>query len=164
MLPFRGAYSPPCTSLISLMTEGAVASLPVRGSPCTSSRGSHPNHFLSRDSGVPKSLKLGLPQLWSPITLRADLGLRCGLKQSCSYCQELSNDMSHTIYKQVNRVDSRPLFSGRKSTSSLTIGLSFGHNLCFKCPNEQCEPILNIYVLGAFQWYKEHHKPLSFDS
>ncbi len=40
---------------------------------------------------------------------------------------------------------------------------SFGHNLCFKCPNDQCEPILNIYVLRDFQWYKKRHKPLSFD-
>ncbi len=45
----------------------------------------------------------------------------------------------------------------------LTPGLSFGRNLCFRCPNEQCEPILDIYVPRAFQWYKEHHKPLSFD-
>jgi hypothetical protein len=53
--------------------------------------------FLSRDSrvGVPKSRQLGLLQLWSPITLRADLRLRCGLKKSCSSCQELSNDMWH---------------------------------------------------------------------
>jgi len=32
-LPFRGTCSPPCISSISLMTEGAVASLPARGSP-----------------------------------------------------------------------------------------------------------------------------------
>jgi hypothetical protein len=36
-------------------------------------------------------------------------------------------------------------------TANLTPGLSFGHNLCFKCPNESCEPILNIYVLISFQ-------------
>jgi hypothetical protein len=35
-LPFRGACSPPCIFLISLMTEGAVASLPIKGSPCIS--------------------------------------------------------------------------------------------------------------------------------
>jgi hypothetical protein len=45
----------------------------------------------------------------------------------------------------------------------LTLGPFFGHNLCFMCPNEQCEPILDIYVPRAFQWYKERHKPLSFD-
>jgi hypothetical protein len=42
-------------------------------------------------------------------------------------------------------------------------GPSFGHNLCFRCPNEHCEPILDIYVLRAFQWYKERQRPLSFD-
>jgi hypothetical protein len=46
---------------------------------------------------------------------------------------------------------------------SLTSGLSFGHNLFFKCPNEQCEPILDIYAPRAFQWYKKHHKTLRFD-
>jgi hypothetical protein len=45
----------------------------------------------------------------------------------------------------------------------LTPDPSFGHNSCFKCPNEQCEPILDIYVSRAFQWYQERHKPLSFD-
>jgi hypothetical protein len=48
-------------------------------------------------------------------------------------------------------------------TASLTSDLSFGHNLCFRCPNEQCEPILDIYVPRSFQWYKERHKKLNFD-
>jgi hypothetical protein len=112
--------------------------------------------------GVPKSPKLGLLRLWSPIILRVDLGSRCGLKKSCSPCRELSNGMSHAIYRQVNWVDSR-LFLVRSQTGNLTPGPSFGHNLCFRCPNEQCEPILDIYVSGAFQWYKERHKLLNFD-
>jgi len=131
---------------------------------CTSSRGPHPNGFLSRDSqvGVPKSPKLGLSQLWSPITLRSNLRSRCGLKQSCSPRWELSNGMSHAVYRQVNRVDSR-LFLVKSQIGSLTPSPSFGHNLCFRCQNEQCEPILDIFVLISFQWYKERHKPLSFD-
>ncbi len=46
----------------------------------------HPNGFSLRGSrmGIPKLRQLGLQQLWNPITLRADLGLRCGLKQSYS--------------------------------------------------------------------------------
>jgi len=48
-------------------------------------------------------------------------------------------------------------------TGSSTPGPSFGHNLCFRCPNEQCEPILRIYASRAFQWYKERHKTLRFD-
>jgi len=83
---------------------------------CSSPRGSHPNGFslpglpgLPQDSrvGVLKSRQLGLSRLWSPITLRADLGSKCGLKQSCSFRQEISNDMCHIICIQVNRVDSR---------------------------------------------------------
>jgi len=64
--------------------------------------------FLSHDSqvGVPKSYKLGLLWLWSTITLRAKLGLKCTMKQSCNVHQELSNGMSHTVFRQVNRVDS----------------------------------------------------------
>jgi hypothetical protein len=68
----------------------------------------------------------------------------------------------NVIFRQVNRVNSQ-LFLVGSQTGNLTPGLSFGHNLCFKCPNEQCELILDIYVSRAFQWYKERHKPLSFD-
>ncbi len=53
--------------------------------------------------------------------------------------------MSHTLCSQVNHVDSR-LFMIGSQTGSLTPDPSFGHNLCFKCPNEQCEHILDIYV------------------
>jgi hypothetical protein len=48
-------------------------------------------------------------------------------------------------------------------SGSLTLDPSFGHNLYFKCSNEQCELILDIYVSKDFQWYKECHKPWSFD-
>ncbi len=108
--------------------------------------------FLSRDScvGVSKSRQPRLPGLWSPTTLRADLGSKCGLKQSCSSRQELSNGMWHDVYNQVNRVDSRLLVVGSQ-IANLTPDLSFAHNLCFKCPNEPCEPILDIYTSIAFQ-------------
>jgi hypothetical protein len=108
--------------------------------------------FLSQDSqvGVPKLCQQGLSRLWSPITLRTDFGSRCGLKQSCSSRRELSNGMWQVVYSQVNRVDSQ-LFLVRSQIGNLTSGPSFGHNLCFKCLNEQCEPILNIYVPRAFQ-------------
>jgi hypothetical protein len=45
----------------------------------------------------------------------------------------------------------------------LTSDPSFCHNLCFRCPNESCEPILNIYIPRDFQWYKELLNPLGFD-
>jgi len=37
------------------------------------------------------------------------------------------------------------------------------HILCFKYSNGPYEPILDIYVLRAFQWYKEVFNPMSFD-
>jgi hypothetical protein len=119
---------------------------------------------LLRDSRarVLKSRQLRLPGLWSPITLRADLVSKCGLKQSCNSRRELFNGMWHVVCSQVNWVDSR-LFLVGSQIGSLTPSPSFGHNLCFRCPNEQCEPILNINVPRAFQWYNKRHKPLSFD-
>jgi len=70
--------------------------------------------------------------------------------------------MLHTICTQRNRVDSRLLVVGSQ-IANLTPNLSFGHNFCFKCPNGSCEPILDIYVSIAFQWYKELFEPLGFD-
>jgi len=106
--------------------------------------------------------RLGLSRLWGAITLHANLWLRWGLKQSCSPHWELSNGMSHAIFTHGNWVDSQ-LLMVRIQTANLTPGPSFGHNLCFKCPNGQCEPIIDIYVLRALQWYKKLFKPLSFD-
>jgi hypothetical protein len=45
----------------------------------------------------------------------------------------------------------------------LTPGLSFAHNLCFRCPNGSCEAILDIYTSRPFQWYKELFKARRFD-
>jgi len=45
----------------------------------------------------------------------------------------------------------------------LTFGPSFGHNLCFNYTNGSCNPILDIYVLRAFQWHKELCNPMGFD-
>jgi hypothetical protein len=99
---------------------------------CASPWGPHPNGILSRDSHLPK---LGLLQLWEPITLHKNLGLRWGLKQSYSPCWELFNSMWHATCTQGNRVNSRLLVVGSQTTN-LTLGLSFGHNLCLRCPNE----------------------------
>jgi hypothetical protein len=120
-------------------------------------------HFVPGfPNGRPEIPKFGLPQLWGPITLCADLQSRWGLRKSCSPRRELSNGMSHATFMQGNRVDSRLLVIG-KQIADLTPGLSLGHNLCFKCPNGSCEPILNIYVSIVFQWYKELFNWLGFD-
>jgi hypothetical protein len=131
---------------------------------CSSPRRVHPNGYFSRDSrmGVSKSRQMGLPGLWSPITLRADLGSWCGLKQSCSSRRELFNAVLHSRIGHRVEVDSW-LFVVGSQTGSSTLDLSFGHNLCFRCSNELSKPIFKIYALIAFQWYKERHKPLRFN-
>jgi hypothetical protein len=94
-------------------------------------------------SKFPKFSKLGLLQLWKPITSFTNLQLRWGLKQSYNPCWELSNDMLHTTYTQVNHSDSWLLVVGSQ-IGNLTPIPSFGHNLCFKYPNGSCEFILDI--------------------
>jgi hypothetical protein len=87
--------------------------------------------------------KLRFLQLWGPIILCVDLWLKWGLKQNCSPRWKFTNDMSHATWTQGNRGDSW-LLMVRNQIGNLTPGPSFGHNLCFKCPNESCEPILDI--------------------
>ncbi len=143
---------------------GEVTTFPPYSILCASPRGPHPNGILSRDSqmGVPKLPTLGLPQLWGPITLCADIRSRWCLKKSCSPHRELSNGMLHSTCMQGNRVDSQLLVVGSQ-IANLTSGPSFGHNLCFKCPNGSCEPTLDIYVPKDFQWYKELPNLMGFD-
>jgi hypothetical protein len=101
--------------------------------------------FCPRTSklGIPKFFKLGLLQLWKPKTFYENIWLRSGLKQSCSPCRELFNDMLHATCKQINQGDFW-LLVVRNQINSLIPGLSFGHNLCFKYPNGWCEPISKI--------------------
>ncbi len=143
---------------------GGSHHLPPYNILCASPQGPHPNDILSRDSHlrVPKSPKLGLPWLWGPITSCEDFRLRWGIKQSYSPHRHLSNSMLQATWTQVNRVDSSLLMFGSQ-IDNLTTGLSFGHNLCFRCPNGWCEPILDIYVSIDFQWYKKLFNPLGFD-
>jgi hypothetical protein len=108
-------------------------------------------------------LELGFPQLWGPITLGADLWLKWGLKQSCIFHQGISIDMSHATCTWGNWVDFW-LLMVRNQIDDSTFNLSFGHNLCFRCLNGSREPILDMYVPKAFQWYKENFNPLGFDS
>jgi hypothetical protein len=105
---------------------------------------------------------VGLLRFWGPITLHADLELQWGLKQSRSPHQELSNNVSHAACMQGNRVDSWLLVIGSQIVN-LTPGFSFGHNLCFRCWNEWCEPILDIYISIAFQWYNDLFKLMGFN-
>ncbi len=112
--------------------------------------------------GVPKFPQLGLLWLWRPITLHEDLQLRWGLGQSYSRRWEFLNGMLHTNYMQGNRGDSW-LLMVKSQIPNLTPDLFFVYNLCVKCPNGSCEPILDIYVLGPLQWYKRLFNLMDFD-
>jgi hypothetical protein len=112
--------------------------------------------------GVPKLPRMGVPQLCGIITSGADLRLGRVLNQSCSPCWELSNDVLHATCTQGNWVNSWLSVVGSQ-IANLTPGLSFGHNLCCRCPNESCEPILDIYTSIAFQWYKKLPNTRCFD-
>jgi len=124
----------------------------------------HPNDILSRDSqvGVLKFSQLGFPRLCRPVILCVDLRLGWRLKQSYSPCQELFNGMLQGTYTWGNWGDSWFLMVDNQ-IANLTLDLSFGHNLCFRCPNGSCEPILDIYVLRVLQWYKKILNPLNFN-
>jgi hypothetical protein len=112
--------------------------------------------------GVSKLPRLGVPQLCGIITSCVDLRSGRGLNRSCSPCQELFNDMSHATCTQGDWVDSWLPVVGNQ-IANLIPGLSFGHNLCCKCPNGSCELILDIYTSVTFQWYKELFKERGFD-
>jgi hypothetical protein len=131
--------------------------LPFYSILCVWPRDQHPNVILFRDFP-----KLKLPQLWRPITLCVDLRLRWSLKQSCSPYWELSNNIWHTTWTQGNWGGSW-LLMVESQIVNLTFGPSFGHNLCFRCPNGSCKPILNIYISRYFQWYKKILNPICFD-
>ncbi len=68
-----------------------------------------------------------------------------------------------THHLHVRRLGRFPTFQWSSQIDKLTPDPSFGHNLCFRCLIRSCEPILEMYVLRAFQLYNKLFKPLSFD-
>ncbi len=70
--------------------------------------------------------------------------------------------MLHVAWAQGNQGDSWLLMVGGQIVNLIS-DPSFGHNLCFKCPNGSCNPILDIHIPRYFQWYKELFNPMSFD-
>jgi hypothetical protein len=125
--------------------------------------GLHPNGSFSRDSQVevPKLSRVGVPGLWELISPDCRVRSRWGLNQSCSSPRELFNAMSHSRIGHREEVDSWLLVVGSQTTS-LTPGPSFAHNLGCKCPNGQCEAILDIYTSRPFQWHQEHSNARCF--
>jgi hypothetical protein len=126
---------------------GGSHHLPPYGILCSSPRRLHSNGSFSRDSriGVPKLSRVRVPELWELISPDCKVRSRRGLKKSFRTPRDLFNAMSHSVIGCREKVDSRLLVVGSQ-IANLTSGPSFGHNLCFRCPNEQCEPILDIYV------------------
>jgi len=124
---------------------GGSHHLPPYSILCSSPPRLHPNGLFFQDSqvGVPKLSRVGVPGLWTAISLRPKLGSGQVLNQSCSSRRELSNAMLHSSRRRREEVDSRLLVVGSQ-TGSLTPGPSFAHNLGCRCPNGQCEAILDI--------------------
>jgi len=111
----------------------------------------------------PKSVPVGLPELWTAIAPRPKLRSGRVLNQSCSSRREIFNAVSHSQFGLQKEVDSRLLVVGSQIVS-LTPGLSFAHNLGCRCPNGQCEAIFDIYVSRPFQWHQEHPNARCFGS
>jgi hypothetical protein len=103
----------------------------------------------------PEIVLVGVPGLWELITPNFQVWSRRGLNQSCSPCWDLSHDISHSQFGGREEVDSRLLVVGSQ-TANLTPGLSFAHNLGYRCPNGQFEAIFDIYASRPFQWHQEH--------
>jgi hypothetical protein len=110
-------------------------------------------HFVGtpemQSRNCPEIVLAGLPELWTAITPDCGVGSRRGLNQSCSPRRDLFNAMSHSRIRHQEEVDSRLLVVGSQ-IASLTPGPSFAHNFGCRCPNDQCEAILDIYVSIPF--------------
>jgi hypothetical protein len=130
---------------------GGSHHLPPYSILCNSSPRLHPNDSFSQDSQVEvsKLSRVGVPRLWMFIAPRLKLKSGRGLNQSYSSCRELSNVVLHSLRQRREEVNSR-LLVVRSQTSSLTLGLSFVHNLGCRCPNGPCKAIFGIYTSRHF--------------
>jgi hypothetical protein len=84
------------------------------------------------------------------------------LKQTCSSCRELFNGVLHSTCTHQGRVNSQLLMVGNQ-IASLTPDFPICYNLCCKCQNDLSEPIFDVYIVIAFQRYKEGPKARCFD-
>jgi hypothetical protein len=110
----------------------------------------------------PKCPSFRLLGLWTVIAPRLDLRLGRGLNQSCSPRRDLFNDVLHSSIGHRGRVNSRLLVVGSQ-IGNLIPDPSFAHNLGCRCPNRQCEGILDIYTSRPFQWHIKQLKARCFD-
>ncbi len=131
---------------------GGSHHLPPYSILCSSPLRLHPNgsFFPGLPSWSPEIVPIGVPGLWELITPDCRVRSRRGLNHSCSLPRDLSNTLSHSQIGCWEEVDSRLLVVGSQTTS-LTPDPSFAHNLGYKCPNDQCEAIFDIYASIPFQ-------------
>jgi hypothetical protein len=116
-------------------------------------------HFV----GTPKlesrncleTVPVGVSGLWELITLDCRVRLQQGLNQSCSPCRDLFNSILYAQIGCQEEVDSW-LLVVESQNANLTPGPSFAHNLGWRCLNNQCKVILDIYVSRPFQWHQQH--------
>jgi hypothetical protein len=115
--------------------------------------------------GTPKLdeiVPVGVLGLWELITPDCKVWSQRGLNQSCSFPWELSNAVLHSRIRCQEEVDSWLLVVGSQ-IAILTPGPSFAHNLGCRCPNDQCEAILDIYASRPLQCHKEHFNARCFE-
>jgi hypothetical protein len=98
----------------------------------------------------PETVPVGVLGHWELITLDCKVWSWQGLNQSYSPRWDLFNVVLHSQFGGREEVDSRLLVVGGQ-TASLTPGPSLAHNLGCKCPNDQCEGILDIYTSRPFK-------------
>jgi hypothetical protein len=103
-----------------------------------------------KSRNCPEIVPVGVPGLWELITPDCRVRSQRGLNQSYSSPRELSNAVSHFRIGCRKEVDSR-LLVVESQIVNLTPDPSFAHNLGCRCPNDQCEAILDIYASRPFQ-------------
>ncbi len=108
-----------------------------------SPQGPHPNGILSRDSHL--IAKVGILAILEPYNFACRSLIEMKFEAKLQPRQKFSNGMLHATCTQGNRVDSR-LFVVWSQTANLAPDFSFGHNLCFRCPNGHATPFYTFKV------------------
>jgi len=138
---------------------GGSHHLPPYSILCASSWGPHPNDIFP--SGNPEIVKVG-----TLMTLGAyNFSCRPRVEmKSKAKLYALSRAFQWYVASCLHASKSGWFltFNGRELNCQFDSRPFFGHNLCLKCPNGWCEPILDIYVLISFQWYKKTHQSIGF--
>jgi hypothetical protein len=97
----------------------------------------------------PETVPVRVPGLWELMTPNCKFRSQWDLNQTCSPRWDLSNNVSHSQFGRREEVDSR-LLVVKSQTASLTPSPSFAHNMGYRCPNDQCEAIFDIYASNLF--------------